>query len=109
MWTFIDTMCRVDKKVVFTWNTLFQAFQNKEFQVLLQDDPSIELSKGIYKNIAKSGLHQATARTPVLPCPDVIEWITRRVDHERRTILKFKDKNVARYQATVLNQLYHFK
>ena len=26
VWTFIDTECRVDKKVVFKWNTLFQAF-----------------------------------------------------------------------------------
>ena len=31
MWIFTDTECRVDKKVVFTWNTLFQAFQNKAF------------------------------------------------------------------------------
>jgi hypothetical protein len=35
MWIFVDTECRVDKKVVFTWNSLFQAFQDKEFQVLL--------------------------------------------------------------------------
>jgi hypothetical protein len=41
--------------------------------------------------------------------PDVIEWITRRVDHERKKILNFEDKNVANYQALVLNQLYHFK
>ena len=26
MWTFTDTECWVDKKVVFTWNKLFQAF-----------------------------------------------------------------------------------
>ena len=65
--------------------------------------------KIIYKNIVKSGLHEAAAKTPFLPCTDVIEWITQRVDHERRTILNFKDKNVANYQAAVLNQLYHFK
>ena len=56
MWIFTDTKCQVDKKVVFTWNTLIQAFQNKEFQVLLQDDPSTKLSKSIYKNIANYGL-----------------------------------------------------
>ena len=67
------------------------------------------MRKGIYKNIIKSGLHRATARTPVLPCPNVIEWITRRLDHERRTILNLEEKSVASYQATVLNQLYHFK
>ena len=100
---FTDTECQVDKKVVFTWNTLFQEFQNKEFQVLLQDDPSTELSRSIYKNIAKSRLHRATARTPVLPCPDMIEWITRGLDHDSRTILNFKDKNVANYQASVLD------
>ena len=54
MWIFVDIECQVDKKVIFTWNSLFQEFQDKEFQVLLQDDPSIELSKGIYKNIIKS-------------------------------------------------------
>ena len=87
MWIFTDTECQVDKKVVFTWNTFFQAFQDKWFQVLIQDDLSTELRKIIYKNISKSGLHRATAKTPVLPCSDVIEWITRRVDHERRIIL----------------------
>ena len=35
--------------------------------------------------------------------------ITRRVDHESRTILNCKDNNLASYQALVLNQLYHFK
>ena len=52
---------------------MFQAFQTKEFHVLLQDDPSTELNKGIYKNISKSGIHRATAKTLVLPCPNVIE------------------------------------
>ena len=72
MWIFADTECRVDKKVTFTWKSLFQGFQDKEFQILLQDDMSTELSKEIYKNIIKSGLHQATVKTPLLPCPDVI-------------------------------------
>ena len=35
MWIFADTECEVDKKVTFTWNSLFQAFQDKEFQILL--------------------------------------------------------------------------
>ena len=68
-----------------------------------------ELSKGIYNNIAKSRLHWEAAKTPILPCSDVIEWITQRVDHESRTILNFKDKHAYNYQAPVLNQLYHFK
>ena len=108
MWIFTDTEFWVDIKVVFTWNTLFQSFQNKEFQVILQDDPSTELSKSIYKNISKSGLHWATARSPILPCTDMIEWITQRVDHESGTILNFEDKNVTSYQAPILNRLYHF-
>jgi hypothetical protein len=33
MWTFTDTECHVDKKVVLKWITLFQAFGTKEFQV----------------------------------------------------------------------------
>ena len=41
MWVFADTECRVDKKVTFTSNSLFQEFQDKEFQILLQDDMSI--------------------------------------------------------------------
>ena len=76
---------------------------------MLQDDPSIELSKGIYKNISKSGLHRATTKTSGLPCLDVIEWMTQRIDHESRTILNFEDKNVSSYQALLLNKLYHFK
>ena len=67
-WEFIDVECRVDKKTSFKWNTLFQAFQSKYFQFLLQDDPSIEFSKVIYKNISRSRLHQVAAKMPVLPC-----------------------------------------
>jgi Txe/YoeB family toxin of Txe-Axe toxin-antitoxin module len=102
-WAFTDMECRVDKKIAFKWNTLFQECQTKEFQVLLQDDPSTELNKVIYKNISKSGLHQAAAKTPFLPCLNVIEWMTRRIDHESRIILNFEDKHVANYQAPVLN------
>ena len=83
--------------------------KKKEFKVLLQDDPSTKLNRGIYKNISKSVLHRAAAKTLVLPCPNLIEWMTRRIDHESRTILKFEDKNVVNYQALVLNQLYHLK
>ena len=95
MWIFADTECRVDKKVTFTWNSLFQAFQDKEFQTLLQGDISTKLSKEIYKNIIKSGLHQATVKTLVLPCLDVIEWITQKVYHENREILNSEDESVA--------------
>ena len=35
IWIFADTECRVDKKVSYTWNSLFQAFQDKEFVMLL--------------------------------------------------------------------------
>ena len=81
-WIFTDTECKVDKKVNFTWNSLFQAFQDKKFLMLFKDDVSTELSKEVYKNIIKSGLHRAAVKTLVLPCPDVIEWITRKIDHE---------------------------
>jgi hypothetical protein len=97
IWTFTDIVCRVDKKISFKWNTLFQAFQTKEIQVFLQDDLSTELRKGIYKNISKFGLHRVATKTPVLPCPNVIEWMTQRIDHESRTILNLEDKHVASY------------
>jgi hypothetical protein len=35
VWIFSDTECKVDKKVCYTWTSLFQAFQDKEFVVLL--------------------------------------------------------------------------
>ena len=77
--------------------------------MLLHDDISTELSKEKYKNIIKFGLHRAIVKTPVLPCLDVIEWITRKVDHENRAILNYEDKSVASYKASVLNQIYHFR
>jgi hypothetical protein len=82
VWIFSDTECKADKKVCYTWTSLFQEFQDKEFVVLLQNDAITELSKDIYKNIIKSGLQRATIKTPVLPCPDVVEWITRKIDHQ---------------------------
>ena len=109
MWIFANTECRVDKKVTLTWNSLFQAFQDKEFQMLLQNDASIELSKDVYKNIIKSRLHRATIKTLVLPCPDVIQWITRKIDHENRSILNSENKTIAIYKDLVFNQIYHLK
>ena len=103
MWIFADIECQVDKKVTFTWNLLFQSVQDKEFQMLLQDDVSTELSKEIYRNIIKSGLHRVVVKTSVLPCPDVIEWITQKIDRENRSILNSKIKSVANYKASVFN------
>jgi hypothetical protein len=90
---FTDNESQVDKKIAFQWNTLFQAFQSKEFQVLLQDDPNIDLSKGIHHNISKFGLYRVVAKPPILPCPDIIEWMTQNIDHESRTLLDFDGKH----------------
>ena len=47
IWIFSDTECKADKKVCYTWTSLFQAFQDKDFVVLLQNDANTELSKEI--------------------------------------------------------------
>ena len=73
IWIFSDTECKADKKVCYTQTSLFQAFQDKYFVVLRQNDASTELSKEIYKNIIKLGLHRATVKTPIFSCLDVIE------------------------------------
>ena len=70
---------------------------------MLHDYSSNKLRKGIYKNIIKSEIHWTTTRTLVLPCSDVIEWITWKVDHENRAILKFDDKSVTSYKASIHN------
>ena len=77
--------------------------------MLLQDDVSTKMSKEVYTNIIKFGLHIAVVNTPVLPCLDVIEWITRKIDHEHRPILNYEDKSVAGYKASIFNQIYHLK
>ena len=109
VWIFSDTECKADKKVCYTWTSLFQVFQDKEIVVLLQNDVSTELSKDIYKNIIKLGLHRATVKTHVLSCPDVIEWITRKIDHQHQSILNAEGKVVANYNPSMINQIYHFK
>ena len=86
-----------------------QAFLSKEFQVQLQYYPIIELSKGIYQNISKSGLYRAVTKPSILPCPDGIEWLTQKVDHESMTLLDLEGNHVASYQDPILNQMYHFK
>lgn len=65
--------------------------------------------KEIYKNIIKLGLHRAAVKTPVLPCPDVVEWITRKIDHQHRSILNVEGKVVANYKPSMINQIYHLK
>ena len=77
--------------------------------MLLQDDASLDLSKEIYRNIIKSGLHRAAMKTLILPCMDVIKWITRKVDHQHRSILNFEGKVVASYKSSMINQMYHLK
>jgi hypothetical protein len=77
--------------------------------MLLQDDVSTELSKEVCRNIIKSGLHKVAVMTLVLPCPDVIEWITRKIDHQHRSILNHDGKSVASYKASMFNQMYHLK
>jgi hypothetical protein len=57
----------------------------------------------------KFGLHKDVVKTPVLPCPDVIEWIIRNIDHEHRSILNYEDKSVASYKDSVFKQMYHLK
>ena len=44
IWIFSDTECKTDKKVYYTWTSLFQEFLDKEFVVLLEGDASTELS-----------------------------------------------------------------
>ena len=60
MWIFADTKCKVDKKVTFTWNSLFQAFQDKDFKMLLQDYVSTELSKEVYKKYLQVQITQSS-------------------------------------------------
>ena len=63
----------------------------------------------IYRNISKSRLYRAAAKPRVLPCPDVIEWMNQKVDHEIKTLIDFKGNYVLSYQSPILNQMYHFK
>ena len=77
--------------------------------MLFQEDVSPELSKEVYKNIVKSGLHKVVVKTSILPCPDVIEMIKRKIDREHQSILNYEDKSVTRYKDSVFNQMYHLK
>jgi len=63
----------------------------------------------VYNITIKFELHRAVVKTLVLPCPDVIEWITRKIDHENRSIINYEDKSVSHYKDIVFNQLYHLK
>ena len=77
--------------------------------MLLQNDASTELSEEIYQNIIKSGLHRAAIKTHILPCLDVIEWITIKVDHQHQSILNFEGKVVSSYKPFMINKMYHLK
>ena len=109
IWIFSDTECKANKKVCYTWTSLFQAFQDKEFVMLLQNDANTKLSKEIYWNIIKVGMHRAAMKTPILPCPDVIEWITIKIDHQHWSILNVEGKVVANYKPSMISQMYHLK
>lgn len=56
-WVFTDTKCKIDQKISFQWNQLFQYFLIGDYHMLLEDDLWKELSKEIYKNVSKYGLY----------------------------------------------------
>ena len=70
---------------------------------------STMLSKEVYRNIMKFGLHRVAVKTLVLPCLDVIEWMTRKIDHQHQSILNYQGKSASSYKASVFNQMYHLK
>lgn len=88
-WVFIDTECKIDQKISFQWNQLFQYFLIEDCHMLLKDDICMELSKYIYNNISKYGLYRATAKPLILLCSDFVEWMTRKVDHFNIIFLNF--------------------
>ena len=54
--------------------------------MLLQDDRCMELGKDIYNNISNSGNYKYVANPLILQCPNVVEWMTRKVDHSSRIL-----------------------
>lgn len=96
-WVFTNTECKIDQNISFQWNQLFEAFLTNDYQMLLQDDPCKELCKEMYKNISKFGIYRFAAKSLILSCPDVIEWMTRKVDHSNIITLNFEGKKVASY------------
>ena len=106
---FTDTECNIDRKTSFQWNKLSQSFLTGDYQILLQDDSCKYLRKDIYKNISKFELYRAVAKPLILLCPDVVEWMTRKVDNSNRILLNFEEKHVASYQSYTIRKTYHFK
>ena len=108
-WVFIDIECKIDQKISFQCNPLFQAFFTCDYHMLLQYDMCKELSKDIYKNISKFGLYKAVAKPLILLCPDVVEWIPIKVDHSNKILLNFNGKQVVRYHPYIIHGMYHLK
>ena len=88
---------------------IFITPHTRVFMIMLQDDVSTKLSKEVYMNIIKSRLHRVVVKSLVLPCPDVIEWITTKIDHRHRSSINYEGKTMASYKASVFNQMYHIK
>ena len=38
-WVFTDTKCKIDQKISFQWNHMFQYLLTEDYHLLLQDDP----------------------------------------------------------------------
>lgn len=77
--------------------------------MFVKDFPSTKISNEIYQNISKSELYRDASKPLILPCMDVIEWLTKRVNHQSRTLLDFEGNHVARYKPSMLHHMYHFK
>ena len=105
VWIFSNPKCKADKKVYYTWTSLFQAFQDKEFVVLLQNDVSTELSK-----LDLQEYHQIRAAQSYSQDPYFTMSGCCRMDYKKdRSILNVEGKVVANYKPSMINQIYHLK
>jgi hypothetical protein len=59
--------------------------------------------------MASSSLTKNLNKTVEKPIKEDGVWITRKIDHQHRSILNVEGKAVANYKPSMINQIYHLK
>jgi hypothetical protein len=91
------------------WTSLFQDFKNKNYLEIKVSDNEPKECERIYKLIIKSSLHRIVAMPQILQCVKIVIWMVEHTYCQNRWILDHREKPIAIYRPTNIQERYFFQ
>jgi hypothetical protein len=88
------------------WGEIYRRLKDEDYpQVVPPADPDDrDIDDHVFPNIRAAHLHIVGARTAVLPCSEIIEWILNHADTDARTIVNDQGRTIASFQPVDLEK-----